>query len=246
MLDKRFDPRLKRLGREWLLLCLLFVVCASLFSPQPVVPRGDADIRYLIALLPFLAGLLGLAAYFLWGKCRIVSAVFVLVLIFTNLLTLNPWLPLPLRFDLVSYLREIHSDYTTAYEAAVGFIRKNCRKDDVIVVVPPNMTFPLQFYAGDRVLFGGVVDRWTNLDREKVRSLNPSLLFEEVEPDWIVSFRLRDMGDPPPFLRPGHQVRSRKGRGAVLQTIRRGEKIKQRAHRAKRIENRAKNRPAKR
>jgi len=191
--DRSFNAGLKRLAGEWLVLCLLFVVAVSIFSPQPFVGGGDADVRYLISLLPFFAGMAGIAAHFLWGKCRIIAAAFVLLLLFTNLLTLNPWFPIPLRFDLVAYAREIHSDYTTAYEAATLFIRKNCRKGDVIVVIPPNMTFPLQFYAGDYIRFGGILDGMTKLDRGRVRALSPSLLFEECEPDWLVSFGLRNV-----------------------------------------------------
>jgi hypothetical protein len=191
--DRAFAAGLKRLLREWIVLCVLFVAAVSVFSPQPFISGGDADVRYLISLLPFFAGLMGLAAHFLWGKCRVVGAAFVGLLLFTNLLTLNPWFPIPPRFDLVSYAREVHDDYPTAYEAAILFIRKNCRKGDVIVVIPPNMTFPLQFYTGDKIRYGGVLDGTTKLDLGRVRALSPSLLFEESEPDWIVSFGLRNV-----------------------------------------------------
>lgn len=191
--DRRFDAGLKRLSREWLVLCFLEVAAVSVFSPQPFLAGGDADVRYLISLLPFFSGLMGLAFHFLWGKIRPAAPLFLLLVLFSNLLTLNPWLPLPPRFDLVSYLREIHSDYVTAYEAASLFIRRNCRKGDEIVVVPPNMTFPLQFYTGNRVRFGGILDGLSNLDLGGVRALSPSLIFEESEPDWLVSFGLRQV-----------------------------------------------------
>lgn len=189
--DRRGDRFIRRAVREWLLLIAVFVVAVSLASPQPVLPRGDADVRYLLPLLPFCAGLLAAVVFSLRIPSKAAGGLVLVLLVSSNLFTLNPLYRLPLRFDLVSLIREIHRKHLTAYEAAVGFIREHCRQDDLLVVVPPNMADPLQFYAGDRVVFAGRLDRSTRLPLERVRELNPDLLVEESRPDWIVSFRLR-------------------------------------------------------
>ncbi len=191
LLGKRIAPGMRKTAREWVWLTVLFVFFVTLLSPQTVLPSGDADVRYLVAVLPFLAALLGLLVSCLAEKCRPAGVLLILLLILTNLLALNFWLPRAPRWDLFNYLVEIHRDYTTAYEATVDFIERDCRPDDVIVVVPPNMSYPLQFYAGGRVIFGGRLDGSTRLPLKKVRGLNPNLILEDSRPDWVISFGRR-------------------------------------------------------
>ena len=190
-LDRNFSGLLKKKAKEWLLLIILYVICVSLFSPQPVFEKGTADVRYLAPLIPFGAALLGLIVFFLLSKSRIAALVILPLLIFTNLFSLNPWSPVRLQADLISYTGEIHRDYITPYEAAAAFIGENCAAGDLVLVIPPNMSYPLQFYVGEKVVFGGRLDEKTNLPRAKILKLNPALLVEEARPDWIISFRLR-------------------------------------------------------
>jgi hypothetical protein len=194
-LDKNFNRGLKRKVSELVLLIIIFIVIISIFSPQSVFPGGDADIRYLVALLPFCCAILGIGIFFLWSRWKSVGVAIALLVIFTNLLSWNPFYRVSIRGDLVSYLKEIHGDYITAYEATVDFIRTNCRQDDVVVVVPLNMSYPLQFYTGDKIIFGGRLFTETRLQADRIRALNPALLIEECDPDWIISFRLRAVTD---------------------------------------------------
>lgn len=191
--DKKFDQKLRRQVGEWLFLIVVFTAGMSLFSPQTAYPRGSADIRYLLPLLPFCASLLGVIVFFLGRKSRPAGGAVLLLLIFSNFFAWTPFSRLPLRLDLINYVREIHRDYRTAYEAVVDFISEKCEQDDVLVVISPNMADSLQFYAGDRVIFGGRLDRNTRLPLKRVRELNPDLLAEECRPDWIVSFRMRPL-----------------------------------------------------
>ncbi len=191
--DKKFDRNLRRQAGEWMFLIIVFAAGMSLFSPQTAYPQGSADIRYLLPLLPFCASLLGVIVFFLGKKNRTAGGAVLLLLIFSNLFAWNPFSRLSLRFDLINYVREIHRDYRTAYEAVADFIEEKCEQDDVLVVISPNMADSLQFYAGDRVIFGGRLDRDTRLPLKRVRELNPDLLVEECRPDWIVSFRMRPL-----------------------------------------------------
>lgn len=49
----------------------------------------------------------------------------------------------------------------------------------------------LKLESGDKVLFGGRLDKTTELPIGALRELNPSLIVEDARPDWIISFRLR-------------------------------------------------------
>ncbi len=189
--DRGFPSRLKRRAGDWALFSLLFLIFLVLFSPQAVRPGALADTRYLLPLLPFLAGLLGLMVYFVLTRNVLLGVLVLLVLLFTNLFSLNFWFPRKPRYDLIDYLHEIHRPYLSAYEAAANFIRERCVPDEVIIVVPPNMSYPLQFYLGDRVIFGGRTDFNTRLNLDRIRSLNPDFIVEESRPDWIISFRWR-------------------------------------------------------
>ena len=190
-LDRTFSGTLKKRAREWILLIVLYVICISLFSPQPVIEMGAADVRYLIPVLPFGMALLGVFVFFLSTNSRPAALVVMVLLIFTNSFSLNPWSPFRFRSYLINYLGEIHHDYTTPYEAAADFIGENCSQDDLVMVIPPNMSYPLQFYVGEKVIFGGRLDERTELLREKIIRLNPALLVDEARPDWIISFRWR-------------------------------------------------------
>ena len=192
-LDKSYNRLLKRQVSEWVLLVVIFTIIISIFSPQTAFPGEDANVRYLAVLLPFFVAILGTLIFFLWSRWKPIAVAVLLLLLFTNFLSLDPFCRIPPRWDLISYLREIHGDYLTAYEATVDFIRKNCRKDDLLVIVPPNMSYPLQFYTGERVFFGGRLDKETRLPLDLIRGLNPSLVVEESDPDWIISFRARPL-----------------------------------------------------
>ena len=180
---------------SWLLLIFLYLIPVTLLYPARYSARSLVDIRYLLPLLPFCCALSGVVVYNLAPVNRLAAGAVLLLLLFSNIFSLPFSSTRPPRADLIGYVNEVHRDYTTAYEAAVDFIEKNCRQDEVVVVMPPNMGYPLQFYTGDRVIFGGRLTGKTPLNRARIRKLNPNFLVEEARPDWIISFKRRPSTD---------------------------------------------------
>lgn len=186
-------PGIKKIIRELLLFIGLFIIVVVLLYPVMAREYSLVDIRYIFPLLPFFSLLLGVTLSYFKKISRLFALAVLLILIFSNLFSLNFWFPRKLRFDLINYLYEIHHDYLTAYEAAADFIHDECAQDDQIVVIPPNMSIPLQFYTGDRVIYAGRLDYSSKFPASKIKQLNPSLIVEEALPDWIISFRLRPL-----------------------------------------------------
>ncbi len=173
-----------RLRQEFLsvvLFILIAIAVLSYLTPQDYRVTTDADMRYVVGLLPFLTFLTAacLLKIFRW---RPYLGVMILVLtVFTNLPTLTGF-----RTYLFDYVGEITHDYTTNYEAASDFLRKNGSKDDTVFVDPDFHRGPLIFYLGDRFLFAGVIDE--NLAFKEDPRLPDYVKLGKVLPDWIVTF----------------------------------------------------------
>ena len=140
-----------------------------------------------MALFPFLAALQAIYLFFIKEKSKLLFSGLFLILIFTNLLSINPLNP-HIRFDLINYLTEIHNDYTTPYEAADQFLKECANKDDLVYIYPEYMNYPILFYAGNKIKLCGQLNKNTKLPISKLRSLNAPLFIEEEIPDWIIMF----------------------------------------------------------
>lgn len=188
---KIINPVLKRKLREFGIFSLIYIIMVVLLYPVPVRTYGLVDIRYILPLLPFFCILSGVILSYLKNKSYLVAIIVIGLLLFTNIFSLNFWFPRKMRFDLLNYLYEIHNKYATTYESTTNFIQDNCNKDDKVVVIPPNMSIPLQFYAGDKIILAGRLDYDSKFPISKIRNLNSAFFVEEAIPDWIISFRMR-------------------------------------------------------
>jgi|GEM_PF-315138 len=187
----------------WIVLSAGYVFFLSLLAQ---VPKGTdvAPNRYLFPVLPFLAGASGALFWFIHRRAKIAALIGLAALLATNVFSLAPGNK-EFRALLPAYISEVHHDYPTSYRAASDFVEKNCGKDANVFVYPEFCTYPLMFYTGDKVRFGGTIDLsgirspgeiLPLFSREKILSLNCPLLFTENFPDYIVTFaNLEDAGN---------------------------------------------------
>jgi hypothetical protein len=176
----------------------------SLISFQPTKNAGNvAAIRYVIPIVPFCFGLVGLAVWFAGRRFRVVALGLFAVLVCTNLLTLTPQ-SAHFRWLLPSYVWEIHHPYPTAYSAAVDYIKAHVQPDALVTAVPEYCAYPLMFYLDDHVRFCCLMDTNTVLPRDVLRRLNAPLFGDENFPEWLIAFGLNEqpMRDLNYFARP--------------------------------------------
>ena len=176
-----------RLLREWLTLGLSYVVCLALFSPQPTERPTIADVRYLIPVLPFFTGIVGLLLGALHEKMPVVALTLFLVNMTTNAFTLTPFHK-ELRWLLPAYLKEVHQDYPTSYRAVSQFLEHHATPDDLVFAYPPHANYPLVFYQGDRLKFCCLLTNQTQLPRHALARLPAPLFMEQHIPDWFIAF----------------------------------------------------------
>lgn len=172
---------------EYALLYLAYVVFLSMLSPQPVSSGGIADVRYLTAIMPFPAAMIGATIWFIHRRTKVAAVAVLATVLTTNVLCINPW-HWQFRWLLPAYVKEIHQDYPTPYSEAAKFLLENARKDDVVMAFPDWTNYPIMFYAGDKVKLGCLLNRRTHLPVQKVAALQAPLYVEENFPDWFIAF----------------------------------------------------------
>lgn len=173
---------------------ILAVFFTSLYSIQPVAVTKIADVRYISFLLPFFAILTAVFLSILRHKSIILFIILFPTIIFTNLLSINPFNP-NIRFDLINYISEIHNDYTTPYEAVDFFLQKHAKQDDYVFIYPTYNNYPIIFYTGNKVKLCGMINKNTSLPIEKIKKLDKNFFKEESHPDWIIMFGIHDVSE---------------------------------------------------
>lgn len=181
------NNKLRKLGKEWITIVFFFILFTALLSPQPVTTTSIADIRYTVILLPFLSGLTAMFLFFVETKSRFLFAILFPIIIFTNLLSIDP-LNRKCEYPLIRYINEIHNDYTTPYEAVDRFLIDFANQDDLVFITPEYMNYPIMFYRGDKVRLCGLLNKNTRLPIALMNRLNPDLFIEETVPDWVIIF----------------------------------------------------------
>lgn len=133
----------------WLLrgVAAVIVYCAavSVLSPQHVTVTSEADVRYLVPLIPvcvFVGAqvLVALTRRIWW------LAVPLAILVFgTNVLNV-PWAPLEWRSTTFAFAGEIVEKRQTAVGAAIDWIDQNVGPGRSIWVLPFSKAYPLMFH----------------------------------------------------------------------------------------------------
>jgi hypothetical protein len=181
---------LRRVAWEWLTLGLTYVICLALFSPQPTAVPTIADVRYLIPVLPFFLGLVGLLLSSVHTKMPAVALTLFAINLTTNIFTLAPF-NRELRWLLPAYLQEIHQDYPTSYRAVSQFLQRHGKPDELVFAYPSFTNYPLIFYTGATMRFCCLLNNQTYLPRQEVARLQAPLFIEQHLPDWFIAFGMR-------------------------------------------------------
>ncbi|MBD3393196.1 MAG: hypothetical protein GF418_13795, partial [Chitinivibrionales bacterium] len=175
-------------------LCFIgiYVVMLSLLSPQPVewekLERGLADIRYMIALLPLCACVVAAFLYMVHrGFGAVAASILLVVLLSANALSFNLRRG-TMRWLLPAYLKEIHVDYTTPYEAVVDYLRAHATPADTVFVTPEYTHLSLLFYLSDSLTLGGGLNRHPYYPVEKLEGLGVPVFKEDYFPTVLICF----------------------------------------------------------
>jgi 4-amino-4-deoxy-L-arabinose transferase-like glycosyltransferase len=181
---RKNEPVLKT-ALEWGMLAVLNIVFIAMISPQPTKKFSNlAQIRYIIASIPFLLGLVGIFLWYVNRRSRILGITLLAVCLLCNVLTLTPFTP-QFRWLLPAYVYEIHHDYPTCCSAAVHYLETHAHQDDLVMFIEDARSYPVMFYLGDKLRFGCSLDYQAHIPMEVIRKLNAPLYIEENFPDWI-------------------------------------------------------------
>lgn len=181
--------KLTRIALEWATLGIGNVVVLALVSHQPAVTPAIADIRFLVASLPFFAGLQGILLWLVHQWKKPVGILMFVVLACSNLFTL-PLFGRDFQWLLPAYIREIHHEYPSSAGAVSEYLAKHARQDDLVYAYPEYFSGPIMFYVGDKVRLCCLLNKKSPLSKEELRELNAPLFNDEHYPDWFVAFGL--------------------------------------------------------
>jgi hypothetical protein len=180
-----------RIFLEFGLFIAAYITIVSIASPQFV--KGEwfqnlADMRYMVVLIPLGAVCTGALLSMIHVKTKPLAFLLFCSITCTNVFSLY-WTVSKIRLLLPSYVYEITHDYLTPYEAVINFLDKNPRfMNDTIVCIPEYCQEPIQFYLGDKLRMGGLLDENTTLPSAKVRALPAPLFKDAYFPTLIIAF----------------------------------------------------------
>ncbi|MDA2916238.1 glycosyltransferase family 39 protein [Nitrospinae bacterium AH_259_B05_G02_I21] len=197
LLILRRERKLGRITLEWAIVGLGNVIIVALTSPQPTNVPTVADVRYLIASLPFFAGFTGVFIWLLHQWKKPLGPVMLAALLCSNVFTINMLdnriiggmtIIKGARWLLPAYIREVHNNYPTSIAVASNFLNKNARQDDLVYVLPSEYNWPLLFYVGEKIKLCCFLNEKSPLSKEDMRKLQAPLFIDEHYPDWVVVF----------------------------------------------------------
>jgi len=170
------------------------VLLTAVLSPEPVDPGryADANLRYVVNLLPFAAIVLGLTCARVRRRHVLPAAVLLLLLIFSNFLTCVGVKSFKSRCYIYDYVHELLHGYDTNVDRVLGFVRSSIPPNAVLLIEPPHQRDPLIFYLGDRYRFCGVLPADDTRILPKQKDQLPAYIYSgDVVPDWIVMYGSR-------------------------------------------------------
>ncbi len=177
---------------EWITLIGFMGITITLFAQQPVgwygLSGGLVNIRYLFFFLPFCAGCVAVVLWIVRQAVgAAVTAVILVLLLCTTLLTFDIN-SMPVRFPLLGYIYEVHHNYSTPYDTAIGYLKTHAKKDDIVYTSPDNILLVLHFYLADSLIMASLLTKESTLPVEKLRKAGYPAYIDEYYPNWIVCF----------------------------------------------------------
>jgi hypothetical protein len=122
----------------------------------------------------------------------IVSAGMLVLLLGSNLLSINLHDDARLRWPLPGYLYEISHGYPSPYDTVVSYLKVHAAKNDIVYAEPEHTMNVLHCYLGDSLIVGSLLRRDSPLPVERLRSAGYPAYIDEYYPDWIVSFGMNE------------------------------------------------------
>jgi hypothetical protein len=176
----------------WVTLVIVYTIALSFASAQGNEFTGKApafaDVRYLVALIPFAAGITGSLLYMIHISLGgTVAILFAGILLYTNLLSFDAALH-RFRWLLPAFISEVHTHYTTPYEAVISYLDKNASPDDVIFSSPEYTLLVPMFYLGDKLRTGSMLRKTSALPADTVRKLGIPVYIDDYFPDWYICY----------------------------------------------------------
>lgn len=187
-----------------LFLVCVYLVLIVLMSPQSVYIKNIAevrslmqffpevtkiaDLRYLVGLFPLLAVVAVVSIKHLARNRIFVALPILLLCCLTNLFTLKPFTVHGWQTNFFSYIKEIHRDYETSYEAAIGYMKNNALDNDKVMVWPEYMTFPIMYYCPNYYYCGLLPLAKSHFSQQALERLPDYVFIEKAIPDWIICF----------------------------------------------------------
>ncbi len=95
---------------------------------------------------------------------------------------------MPVRFPLLGYIYEVHHNYSTPYDTAIGYLKTHAKKDDIVYTSPDNILLVLHFYLADSLIMASLLTKESTLPVEKLRKAGYPAYIDEYYPNWIVCF----------------------------------------------------------
>ncbi|MEO7716507.1 MAG: glycosyltransferase family 39 protein [Capsulimonas sp.] len=179
---------------EWGAIILCYAIFQGMLCAPSQVSWSVAIVRYFSPILPFLTGLCGVFVWMVYRISKPTSIGLFLLVICTNLTTLTPLSPriAPATDNpdslLPAYVVEITHPYETADAAVSRFLRNNAHRDDVVTPYPNSHATTMDFYDGDFIRTGALLDDRCALPKETVNKLHAPLRRDDTYPDWIVFY----------------------------------------------------------
>lgn len=176
-----------RFGHVLLLRLGLFVfatiVITSAISPQPLAGATQADIRYLVGLIPIFIVMSALAIDWLAGRSDLIASAAAVVMFGTNLLQGAP-APAGVRSTPALFVTELLNPVPEPYTPASRWLKEHVRAGQSVWVLPEYMMYPLMFSAPQ----GVYAWQLSTPPREQFKGLPPVHFKGMNPPDYIVAF----------------------------------------------------------
>jgi hypothetical protein len=163
---------------------LLYVLAVTIVSPQQADLAGDADVRYLVPLIPLCVAIEVLTLREVAGWIGGWVLPLAVIAFGTNVLTLGPLMRQPARSSVVMYVTELIHPTEDPDRAAADWINAHVSDGQSIWVVPDFPMYSLMFHA-PRAVYAWQFDP---TDEPKYPTL-PAIHFAGLAaPDYVIVF----------------------------------------------------------
>ena len=176
----------------WLAFVLGNILFLSLLTSM-ANGMSEAPMRFFLFMLPFQAVIFAAFLAHVHERQKFVALFLFAGLTFTNVFSLAKG-NTQFRWLMPALVCEVHQDYPTSYRATANYLQANVRQDDNVMCFPEYCTYPLMFYAGDKVRFSGLLEPRADVEKQRkfsigqLDALHAPLFADEDFPEYFITF----------------------------------------------------------